>query len=59
VPDARLTFKTDPQLGPVSTISKDRDLSIRAAEEDLGWRPSYTVESMADDLMAIARGQRH
>ncbi|HEY3081115.1 MAG TPA: NAD(P)-dependent oxidoreductase [Chloroflexota bacterium] len=59
VPDARLTFKTDPQLGPVSTISKDWDLSIRAAEEDLGWRPSYTVESMADDLMAIARGQRH
>ena len=59
VPDARLTFKTDPQLGPVSKISKEWDLSIKAAEEDLGWRPSYTVESMADDLIAIARGQRH
>ncbi|HZR00478.1 MAG TPA: NAD(P)-dependent oxidoreductase [Chloroflexota bacterium] len=59
VPDAQLTFKTDPQLGPVSTISKDWDLSIKAAEEDLGWRPAFTVESMADDLMAIARGQKH
>ncbi len=58
VPDARLTFDTDPQLGPVSKISAGWDLSIDAAEEDLGWRPSFTVESMADDLMATARGQR-
>lgn len=58
-PDAQLGFKTDPQLGPVSKISRSWDLSIKAAEEDLGWRPAYTVESMADDLMAIARGQRH
>lgn len=56
-PEAELVFKTDPQLGPVSTISKDWQLSIDAAEEDLGWRPSFTVETMADDLMAIARGQ--
>lgn len=59
VPDAQLTFKTDPALGPVSTISREWDLSIAAAEEDLGWRPAFTVESMADDLMAIARGQKH
>jgi nucleoside-diphosphate-sugar epimerase len=59
VPDAQVSFKTDPQLGPVSKISKDWDLSIKAAEEDLGWRPAFTVESMADDLMAIARGQKH
>jgi len=55
VPDARLTFKTDPQLGPVSKISAGWDLSIAAAEQDLGWRPSFTIESMADDLMATAR----
>jgi nucleoside-diphosphate-sugar epimerase len=57
VPDARLTFKTDPQLGPVSKISAKWDLSIKAAEEDLGWRPAFTVETMADDLMAAARAQ--
>jgi len=57
-PDARLTFNTDPQLGPVSKISAGWELSIAAAEEDLGWRPSFTIESMADDLMATARAQR-
>jgi nucleoside-diphosphate-sugar epimerase len=57
-PDARLTFKTDPQLGPVSKISAKWQLAIAAAGEDLGWRPAYTVESMADDLMATARAQR-
>ncbi len=58
VPDARLTFNTDPQLGPVSKISAKWDLSIAAAEEDLGWRPAFTIESMADDLMASARAQK-
>ena len=58
VPGARLTFNTDPQLGPVSKISARWDLSIAAAEEDLGWRPAFTIESMADDLMASARAQR-
>lgn len=58
VPDAQVSFKTDPQLGPVSKISRDWDLSIAAAQEDLGWRPAFSIESMADDLMAIARGHR-
>ena len=59
VPDAQFEFKTDPQLGPVSKISREWDLSIDAAARDLGWRPAYSIESMADDLMAIARGQAH
>lgn len=58
VPDADLTFNTDPQLGPVSKISAKWDLSIKAAEEDLGWRPAFTVATMADDLMATARAQQ-
>jgi nucleoside-diphosphate-sugar epimerase len=45
-------------LGPVSRISADWDLSIAAAETDLGWRPAFDLESMADDLMAIARAER-
>jgi UDP-glucose 4-epimerase len=59
VPDAQYSFKTDPQLGPVSKISREWDLSIEAAERDLGWRPAHSIESMADDLMAIARGEGH
>jgi nucleoside-diphosphate-sugar epimerase len=55
VPKAQITFKTDPQLGPVSKISRDWNMSIAAAKQDLGWEPAFTVESMADDLMAIAR----
>ena len=58
VPDAQITFNTDAALGPVSKISSKWDLSIKAAEEDLGWKPAFTVESMADDLMETARKQR-
>ena len=55
MPGYEPTFQTDPQLGPVSKISAKWDLSIRAAQEDLGWKPAFTVESMADDLISIAR----
>jgi threonine 3-dehydrogenase len=58
VPDAPLRFNTDPLLGPVSKISATWNLSIEAAANDLGWRPAFTVESMAEDLMATARAQR-
>jgi len=58
VPDARLSFKTDPQLGPVSKISREWDLSIEAAERDLGWTPAFTIQTMADDVMRLAREQR-
>jgi nucleoside-diphosphate-sugar epimerase len=56
VPDAQLSFQPDPQLAPVSRISRDWQLSIAAAERELGWRPAFTIDSMVDDLMAIVRG---
>jgi nucleoside-diphosphate-sugar epimerase len=55
-PDAQLSFKPDPQLAPVSKISRDWQLSIEAARRDFGWAPAYTIESMADDLISIVRG---
>lgn len=55
VPDAELTFRPDPLLAPVSRISRDWQLSIEAAERELGWKPAYTIETMVDDLMEIAR----
>jgi nucleoside-diphosphate-sugar epimerase len=56
-PEAQLSFNPDPQLAPVSKISRDWQLSIDAARRDLGWTPAYTIESMADDLIAIVRGE--
>jgi nucleoside-diphosphate-sugar epimerase len=55
-PDAQLSFKPDPQLAPVSKISRDWQLNIEAARRDLGWTPAFTIESMADDLIATVRG---
>lgn len=55
VPDARLAFNPDPLLAPVSRISRDWQLSIEAAERDLGWKPAYTIDTMVDDLMEIVR----
>lgn len=56
-PDAQLTFKPEPQLAAVARISWHWELSIAAAKEDLGWTPAYSLESMADDLMATVRSQ--
>jgi nucleoside-diphosphate-sugar epimerase len=56
-PNAQLSFKPDPLLAPVSKISRDWQLNIDAAERDLGWTPAYTIETMADDLIAIAQGK--
>jgi len=58
VPDAKLSFKPDPLLAPVSRISRDWQLSIDAAKRDLGWQPAYTIETMVDDLIAIARSEK-
>jgi nucleoside-diphosphate-sugar epimerase len=55
VPDAELRFVPDPALAAVARISFHWDLSIDAAREDLGWQPAYSLESMADDLMATVR----
>ncbi len=58
VPDAQLRFAPEPNLARVGRISATWDLSIKAAEEDLGWRPAFTLEEMADDLMETVRAAR-
>ena len=55
VPAAQFRFVPEPALAAVARISWHWDLSIQAADEDLGWRPAYSLESMADDLMATVR----
>ena len=58
VPGAQFHFNPDPALAAVSRISRDWQLSIEAAERDLGWKPAYTIETMVDDLIAIVRAPR-
>ncbi len=57
-PDAQIEFRPDPDMAAVGRISWDWNLSIDAAAEDLGWQPAYSLETMADDLMATVRGER-
>jgi nucleoside-diphosphate-sugar epimerase len=57
-PDARIEFRPDPDMAAVGRISWEWELSIEAAAEDLRWRPSYSLETMAEDLMATVRGER-
>jgi len=55
IPRTRLSFKPDPQLAPVSRISRDWRVSVAAAGRELGWRPAYSIETMVHDLIAIVR----
>jgi len=57
-PDARIEFRPDPEMAAVGRISWQWELSIEAAAEDLGWSPAYSLETMAEDLMATVRGER-
>lgn len=56
-PGARLEFRPEPNLAAVARLSEKWELSIERAAEDLGWRPAYTLETMADDLMVTVRGE--
>jgi nucleoside-diphosphate-sugar epimerase len=58
LPHAEFRFAPDPALAPVSRISRGWQLSVAAAERDLGWRPAYTLETMVDDLIAMVRASR-
>lgn len=58
VPSAQIEFRPEPTMAEVGRISWDWRLDISAAERELGWKPAYSLETMADDLMATARGER-
>jgi nucleoside-diphosphate-sugar epimerase len=57
-PDARIEFRPDPGMAAVGRISWEWELDISAAERELGWKPAYSLETMAEDLMATARGEK-
>lgn len=57
-PEARIEFRPDPVMAAVGRSSSSWNLSTEAASEDLGWRPAYSLETMAEDLMETVRGDR-
>jgi len=54
-PDAKIEFRPDPEMAAVGRISWNWELSVDAAAHDLGWRPAFSMETMAEDLMATSR----
>jgi transketolase len=57
-PEAKIEFRPDPAMAEVGRISWNWELSTEAAAKELGWRPAYSLETMAEDLMATSRGER-
>ncbi len=58
IPAAQFTYKPDPVIMKVVAGYKDWQISCKRAEEDLGYRPQYTIEAMVDDIIATARASR-
>jgi nucleoside-diphosphate-sugar epimerase len=55
IPTARFSFKPDPVIMQVVEGYKEWDINCRRIERDLGWKPAYGVQAMADDIIATAR----
>ena len=57
-PEAMIDFRPDAAMAEVGRLSWNWELSTKAAADDLGWKPAYSLETMAEDLMATSRGER-
>lgn len=57
-PEAMIEFRPDAAMAEVGRLSWNWELSTKAAADDLGWKPAYSLETMAEDLMATSRGER-
>ena len=58
IPDAQFTYKPDPVIMAVVGGYAGWQISCKAAEEDLGYRPAYNAEQMVEDIIATARANR-
>ncbi len=56
IPDARFAFKPDPMVMAIVAGFKDWRINCQRVEQDLGWKPSYDVDQMVDDIIAAVRG---
>jgi len=58
IPDARFTFKPDPMVMSVVSGFKEWRIDCTRAEEDLSWKPGFTVDEMVDDIIQAARARK-
>ncbi|MDR0562381.1 MAG: NAD(P)-dependent oxidoreductase [Spirochaetaceae bacterium] len=55
LPDAQFTYAPAPDIMAVVSGYKEWTIDCTRAQREIGWSPSYTVEKMADDIIAQAR----
>jgi nucleoside-diphosphate-sugar epimerase len=58
IPDAKFTFAPAPEIMAVVAGFKEWVISCDRAAKEIGWTPSYTVEKMVDDIIAITRSKK-
>ncbi|MHC6203501.1 NAD-dependent epimerase/dehydratase family protein [Breznakiellaceae bacterium SP9] len=57
IPDAAFTFAPVPDIMAVVSGFKEWTISCERAAKELGWAPSYAVEKMVDDIIAVVRAK--
>ncbi|MCL2374157.1 MAG: NAD(P)-dependent oxidoreductase [Treponema sp.] len=55
IPEASFSYKPDEGIMAVVSGYKEWTISCARAEKEIGWRPGYGVERMADDIIAAIR----
>jgi UDP-glucose 4-epimerase len=57
IPGAQFTYAPDKDIMAVVAGFKEWVISCELAKKEIGWTPSYTVEKMTDDIIAITRAK--
>ena len=55
IPGASFSYKPVEDIMAVVSGFKEWEIGCARAEKEIGWRSSYTIEKMADDIVAQAR----
>jgi UDP-glucose 4-epimerase len=58
IPEAKFTFAPSPDIMAVVAGFKEWVISCDLAAKEIGWTPTYTVEKMVDDIIAITRSKK-
>ncbi|HUZ18549.1 MAG TPA: NAD(P)-dependent oxidoreductase [Spirochaetia bacterium] len=56
IPGAKFSFKPSPVVMAVVSGYKEWDIGCDRIREDLGWKPSFGVQAMIDDIIDTVRG---
>ncbi|MDR1625977.1 MAG: NAD(P)-dependent oxidoreductase [Spirochaetia bacterium] len=58
IPEAKFTFAPAPDIMAVVAGFKEWVIGCDRAAKEIGWTPSYSVEKMVDDIIAITRSKK-